>query len=922
MAQQQASCRGVQPVLLLAEAIPAPSFQPQATTPASSPPPPSPVLAAPAQAPSAPVPLTVEHVPQRDVTTDIDALHARLDAQANFSSQLAGSLTGSASSSRPVPSAPTVTPAQLPQASTPSSSSPAGELQLHRLFPWISPEVAQLVYDNRLPPHNLGKLRRASKSRAEPDTASGILVNGIRVQPALPSSDTPDVKRFLRQIPDVCTFAQAWTAYTALRCASTSDSDLCASLSSFLVAVIDHDTRWHWPAIAEYVLTVCEHRFGYASAGDWAIDDLSAWQKALGGIPHHDVSTSKSPAKPSTAASSTDVPASSSTKCQHHDLSGQTQTQVQLVDTVVDDMSPRQTQVRHLTSVPAALDVPSADWCLSLLFDLRQHLPPVCPNTTLELDAFDPTTSPARIGSMQLQLPAWERLLLDYPDKCYCMQMAGMIQHGCLLGYDGPLCQANHRIANLPIDADGHAHLRHEITTRLAEGRLTVVPATSALVESPIGVIPKPRSVKLRTIHHLSHPQHPASLALSSVNASINPSFVRIQYESVHQLVDFVRSNPNCLLWKGDLEDAFCHVVMAESDAYLLSFQYDGVCYCENALTFGGSSSPFLFNLVAEFLHWVVASCLPNTWPVNHYLDDTFGTVPAEAAHLALLPVHTLALASTALGLRLLVKKTFTNLTHLEVLGIDIDSAAQTVGITSECRAHILSQCHHLLSRSTADLLDMQHITGLLQFVSQVFLCSKAFLRRLYSCTHRRHSAGCWRIPRPALAKLAWWVTMLESWSGTSVLSPSPLVVAHVWTDACPRSYGAHLGLAADTMAVFLHEVPRRHCKKNIQFLEALAVLEVLHLFAPLWSSPLMVVVHVDNENIEHGLRSGSSHDPLTQKLLREIFGFCFTHNFTLHPVRVSTADNVLSWAWMLKKQEGHGFIWKEHRYRRPSRHQ
>ncbi|SOV05167.1 uncharacterized protein UDID_17855 [Ustilago sp. UG-2017a] len=162
-----AACRGVQPVSLLAVAIPAPSFQPQATTPASLPPPPSPVLAAPAQAPSAPVPLTVEHVPQRDVTTDIDALHARLDAQANFSSQLAGSvseirqlilslcqdqaqLAGSASFSRPVPSAPTVTPAQPPQASTPSSSSPASELQLCRLFPWISPEVAQLVYDDRL----------------------------------------------------------------------------------------------------------------------------------------------------------------------------------------------------------------------------------------------------------------------------------------------------------------------------------------------------------------------------------------------------------------------------------------------------------------------------------------------------------------------------------------------------------------------------------------------------------------------------------------------------------------------------------------------------------------------------------------------------------------------------------------------------
>ncbi|SYW81848.1 uncharacterized protein UHO2_00353 [Ustilago hordei] len=29
-----------------------------------------------------------------------------------------------------------------------------------------------------------------------------------------------------------------------------------------------------------------------------------------------------------------------------------------------------------------------------------------------------------------------------------------------------------------------------------------------------------------------------------------------------------------------------------------------------------------------------------------------------------------------------------------------------------------------------------------------------------------------------------------------------------------------------------------------------------------------------------------------------------------------------VTWAWMLKKQEGHGFIWKEHRYRRSSRDQ
>ncbi|CCF48148.1 uncharacterized protein UHOR_12887, partial [Ustilago hordei] len=351
---------------------------------------------------------------------------------------------------------------------------------------------------------------------------------------------------------------------------------------------------------------------------------------------------------------------------------------------------------------------------------------------------------------------------------------------------------------------------------------------------------------------------------------------VCIQYESIGQLVDFVRANPNCLLWKGDLEDAFRHVVTAEPDAHLLGFQYGGVRYRENALTFGGSSSPFLFNLAAEFLHWVVASCLPPSWPINHYLDDTFGAVPAETPALALWPVRVLALAAAALGLRLSPKKTFANRTRLEILGVEIDSAAQTVGVTPERRALIIARCRTLLSRQTADLLDMQRIAGLLQFVSQVFPCGKAFLRRLYDCTRRSRLAGRRRIPRQALAELAWWVAVLVTWQGTCVLSPSPLLVAHVWTDACPRGYGAHLGLASDPVAVFSQSVPRRHRGKNIRFLEALAVLEALRRFLPHWPTPTTVVVHVDNENVEYGLRSGSSRDPLTQRILREIFGLFY----------------------------------------------
>ncbi|SOV01576.1 uncharacterized protein UDID_18126 [Ustilago sp. UG-2017a] len=527
-------------------------------------------------------------------------------------------------------------------------------------------------------------------------------------------------------------------------------------------------------------------------------------------------------------------------------------------------------------------------------FDALRSAAHLRPNTDFVADVFDPDIKPARFGSMQDCADNWDRLLRRYPSGIFRRQLLGMIWHGCLLGYDGPLRNANRSACNLLVPAEGHTHIRRELDACLCEGRLTIIPPSTALVESPIGVVLKPRSTKLRTIHHLSHPRKPNGTTLPSVNAGISPSFVRIQYENLDALLSFVSENPGCLLWKGDLEDTFCHVVTATPDAHLLGFSYDGVHYCENTLTFGGSSSPWLFNLVTEFLHWVVAACLPPDWPVGHYLDDTFGAVPASDTTNALWPVHVLALTAAALGLRLSPKKTFGNTTKLEILGIEIDSVTQTVSITNERQARILSQCRSLLQRRSADLLDMQRIASLLQFISQVFPCSKAFLRRLYDATRCAASVRC-RISRETRAELTWWCRVLESWSGTTVLLPSPLLVAHIWTDACPCGFGGYLGPASNLQAIFATETPCRHRTKNIRFLEALTVLEALRRFSPLWGTPRLVVVHVDNANVEHGLWSGRSHDPLTQRLIREIYSLCFTRNITLQPVRVSTSDNMLA---------------------------
>ncbi|KAJ1038209.1 hypothetical protein NDA10_005269 [Ustilago hordei] len=225
--------------------------------------------------------------------------------------------------------------------------------------------------------------------------------------------------------------------------------------------------------------------------------------------------------------------------------------------------------------------------------------------------------------------------------------------------------------------------------------------------------------------------------------------------------------------------------------------------------------------------------------PVDHYLDDFFGVVLAGADPAQ--PLCMLALACSALGLQLVPQKTFWGETKLEILGIEIDTVQQCISITNGRHQHILDAIDGLLACHSARLINWQCIAGLLQFVSQVV---------------------------PHMLKLRWWQSTLQMWPGHSLLQPSPLVVKYIWTNASKWSYEAHLGpMQAPTVALS-QEVPPHHQSKDIWFLEALAVLEVLHAFSPSWTSPSLIVLHMDNTNVEWGLHTSCSCDPLTQTLL------------------------------------------------------
>ncbi|KAJ1037616.1 hypothetical protein NDA10_003412 [Ustilago hordei] len=96
---------------------------------------------------------------------------------------------------------------------------------------------------------------------------------------------TPMAKTFLKTIPDLVAFCQVWIVYTALHAAASPDCTLGPALAGFLVHIAELDHHFEWTFIADYILTVCEKRFGHADADTWSRCDMEAFQDKLAIVP-------------------------------------------------------------------------------------------------------------------------------------------------------------------------------------------------------------------------------------------------------------------------------------------------------------------------------------------------------------------------------------------------------------------------------------------------------------------------------------------------------------------------------------------------------------------------------------------------------------------------------------------------------------
>ena len=133
---------------------------------------------------------------------------------------------------------------------------------------------------------------------------------------------------------------------------------------------------------------------------------------------------------------------------------------------------------------------------------------------------------------------------------------------------------------------------------------------------SRFGVIPKSHQPeKWRLIIDLSYPQW------RSTNNGIPKELSSMRYITVDDAINkIIELSPGAFLAKIYVRNAFHLLPIHWTDRHLVAMEWEGKLYIDTCLPFGLCSAPKLFNILTDFLEWILVDQGAST--VLHYLDD------------------------------------------------------------------------------------------------------------------------------------------------------------------------------------------------------------------------------------------------------------------------------------------------------------
>ena len=337
------------------------------------------------------------------------------------------------------------------------------------------------------------------------------------------------------------------------------------------------------------------------------------------------------------------------------------------------------------------------------------------PNTKLHYTLF--TTHSISMALGQLKAKGWKQLTRNFPDTKVIIAIQGICAFGARIGntkqWSAPTIYPN--LATAKADAE---LVSAEIITELSKNRLEMYSNITDLLThytaSPLGLTEKADGTK-RCIHHLSYP----SDNVNAINSGIPEEFRSIVYSSIDDAVAAVQQlGKGCTMIKHDFESAFRHIPISPYNSPLLGFHWENKFYAKRLLPFGLWTAPYLFNLFAKVFHWILEEQLrkQNIPPhVIHYLDDFLIVIPpgynpeqCSSTYSALF---------WQVGLIIKHSKDEEG-TTASIAGLEFNSQKMVVRLPEKKLAEVHAIIANIRKLRSALLLDIQKITGYLNFVS------------------------------------------------------------------------------------------------------------------------------------------------------------------------------------------------------------
>ena len=499
-------------------------------------------------------------------------------------------------------------------------------------------------------------------------------------------------------------------------------------------------------------------------------------------------------------------------------------------------------------------------------------------------------------ASTPINISELKSQLLNHPDTEYVNHLLSGLSKGFNTGFSY-LPSSNFICHNLQ-----NALKQPTIVTELLEKELSKgyiigpfdVPPFPSYRINPIGLAERKYSKKYRLVVDLSAPHNNSDH--SSMNDLIDKPSFSVKYVKIDDAISTIRRlGQGAILNKTDIVDAFKLIPISPDLWCYHGIKWKDKYYFFVRLCFGSRSSPKLFTLLSEAVHFIATKNF-QIGDLLFLLDDFLSiTRPHSDGHATM---STLQQVFKVLNIPIHPDKTLGPSTNLTFLGIDLDSVLMQASLPSEKVARVQEIIHSFLHRNSLTKVELQCLLGHLNYASRVILQGRSFVSYLLSLlSTAKHQFHHVKLSLACRRDLNMWLEFLKCWNGVSFFYDVDITNSadlNLYTDA-----SGSLGYGGYFNGKWFYASWPKHiqlgCDEiSIAFMELVPIVACTVLWGSHWSNK-RILFHCDNLSVVNIINKGRSHSPKIMNLMRRLTWCSVINNFTLHATHIAGKQNIIS---------------------------